>query len=158
MNGSIPCIGIVVLLSNLKPLVNEDSITSWQKGKGLMRPEIFHNRWRTDRDPTRSLEFYSAPAPSRNLKQSSSQQLEAVDATIFERDFALNMAKIQALDPLAKQHALRGVSELMHKMKCIVGKFELDVMLAKTNQVHTCELNVRQMYCKHLAHLLTLFS
>ena len=35
VNGSIPCIGIVVLLSNLKPLVNEDSITSWQKGKGL---------------------------------------------------------------------------------------------------------------------------
>ncbi len=35
VNGCIPCIGILVLLSNLKPLVNEDSITSWQKGKGL---------------------------------------------------------------------------------------------------------------------------
>lgn len=137
-NGGIPCIGILVLLSNLPPLVNESSVTSWQQGKGLMRPEIFKNRWRIDRDPTRYLEKYCPPAPPtprRHLNHAELLTEEAVLSTDVSDKFDQNMQRIEQLAELPKQKALRAVTVLMHQMDRICGKHELDSLLAKTCQV-----------------------
>lgn len=140
-NGGIPCIGILVLLSNLPPLVNEASVTSWQKGKGgsgLMRPEIFKSRWRVDRDPTRYLERYSPPAPPpRRILHNHAdlRPVEAVLPTDISDKFEINMKRIENLDELPKQRALRAVSALMQQMDYICGKHELDVLLVRTCQV-----------------------
>jgi hypothetical protein len=137
-NGGIPCIGILVLLSNLTPLVNETSVTSWQKGKGLMRPEIFKSRWRVDRDPTRFLEKYSPPAPPpprRHLNQTGSAPEEALLTSDVSDKFELIMQRIGELVEVPKQAALRAINGLLQQMDRICGKHELDVLLAKTCQV-----------------------
>jgi hypothetical protein len=136
VNGCIPCIGILVLLSNLKPLVNEVSTTSWQQGKGLMRPEIFINRWRVDRDPTAFLENYSPPAPPKHRESTKSQPVEAVDFSTWADRLDQNLRVALELDALPRQSALLTLNGLMNQMDRVVAKFKFDAQLARTSQVH----------------------
>lgn len=139
VNGCIPCIGILVLLSNLPPLINEVSVTSWQKGKGLLRPEIFHPRWRVDRDPTRFLEKYSPPVPQKTLNSCPIplQPTQAIMSSTLSNQYASNMQRIAELDELPKHLALHAVKNLMQQMDRIVAKHEFDAMLVKTSQAST---------------------
>ncbi len=74
LKGYTPCIGILTVLSNVSPIQfpNEErpaSVSLWLgNSPSLCKPEVFHNRWRTDKDPTRHLTKYSL-IPSRVRKQ-----------------------------------------------------------------------------------------
>jgi len=65
LKGYTPCIGILTVLSNLPPIqvLNEERPTTASLWLGssptLCKPEVFHNRWRTDKDPTQHLTKYS---------------------------------------------------------------------------------------------------
>jgi hypothetical protein len=70
LKGYTPCIGILTVLSNVAPIQVPDkerpaTVTLWLgTSPSLCKPEVFHNRWRTDKDPTRHLTKYSL-IPSR---------------------------------------------------------------------------------------------
>jgi len=65
LKGFTPCIGILTVLSNVPPIQvpNEErpaSVSLWLgTSPSLCKPEVFHNRWRTDKDPTQHLTKYS---------------------------------------------------------------------------------------------------
>ena len=70
LKGYTPCIGILTVLSNVAPIQvpgkeRPATVTLWLgTSPSLCKPEVFHNRWRTDKDPTQHLTKYSL-IPSR---------------------------------------------------------------------------------------------
>jgi hypothetical protein len=139
LRGQTPCIGIITVLANLQPfdVIGRPKLTvsDWLQGNSLLRPEIFQNRWRTDKDPTKDLASYAAI-----LKQPLSRTLVADDAShaVLEQDlenqFRSDMLALSALDDNAKQHALRQLKPVMGKFSSVVAKFVMDARIMKTSQ------------------------
>ncbi len=139
LRGQTPCIGIITVLANLQPfdVIGRPKLTvsDWLQGNSLLRPEIFQNRWRTDKDPTKDLASYAAI-----LKQPLSRTLVADGASqaVLEQDlenqFRSDMVALSALDENAKQHALRQLKPVMGKFSSVVAKFVLDAQIMKTSQ------------------------
>jgi len=139
LRGQTPCIGIITVLSNLQPFDVKDrqklTVSGWLEGNSLLRPEIFQNRWRTDKDPTKDLASYAAI-----LKQPLSRTLVADGAShvVLERDlenqFRSDMLALSALNENAKQHALRQLKPVMGKFSSVVAKFVMDARIMKTSQ------------------------
>jgi len=139
VNGRIPCIGILCLLSNLPPLVNHESTTAWMHGKGLMRPEIFHPRWRVDRDPTQHLVQYTAAPRSTPPPRHAQPCLptEALATSEMMAKFKNQMERVDELEPLQKQAALVAIRSVLQKSEEVVCKYTLDSRIVRTNQVQT---------------------
>jgi hypothetical protein len=139
LRGQTPCIGIITVLSNLQPFDVECrqklTVSDWLEGQSLLRPEIFQNRWRTDKDPTKDLATYAAV-----MKQPLSRSLVADGASqaVLEQDletqFRNDMLALSALDENAKQHALRQLKPVMGKFSSVVAKFVMDSRIMKTSQ------------------------
>ena len=74
LKGYTPCIGILTVLSNVSPIQVPDeqrpaSVSLWLgKTTSLCKPEVFHNRWRTDKDPTQHLTKYSLIPPRVHVR------------------------------------------------------------------------------------------
>ncbi len=111
------------------------TISEWLGGGTLLKPEIFQNRWRTDKDPTQDLATYAVV-----LKQPLSHvhEKDAASSTVLESDlqsqFGRDMDAISALDPNVKQLALKQLKPVMGKFSTIVAKFVLDSRIMKTAQ------------------------
>lgn len=138
LRGQTPCIGIITVLSNLQPFEVEGrqklTVSDWLEGQSLLRPEIFQNRWRTDKDPTKDLATYAAVMKqplSRSLVDGASQAVLEQD---LETQFRNDMLALSALDQNAKQHALRQLKPVMGKFSSIVSKFVMDSRIMKTSQ------------------------
>ena len=139
LRGQTPCIGIITVLSNLQPFDVKDrqrlTVSDWLDGNSLLRPEIFQNRWRTDKDPTKDLATYAAV-----MKQPLSRSIVADGASqaVLEQDletqFSNDMADLSALDPETKQLALRQLKPLMGKVHSLVARFVKDAQILKTSQ------------------------
>lgn len=139
LRGQTPCIGIITVLSNLDPFDVEgrqkSTVSDWLQGNSLLRPEIFQNRWRTDKDPTKDLATYSAI-----LKQPLSRSVVADDRShaVLEQDvtsqFNNDMAALSTLDQTSKQHALRQLKPIMARFSSTVAKFVADARIMKTCQ------------------------
>jgi hypothetical protein len=63
--------------------------------------------------------------------------VEAVDTSTWADRLEQNMQVALDLDALPRQSALLALNDLMKQMDRVVGKYKLDVLLAKTSQVHT---------------------
>ena len=111
------------------------TVSDWLEGNSLLRPEIFQNRWRTDKDATKDLATYAAV-----MRQPLSRSSEAVGESnvVLEQDletqFSNDMADLSALDPETKQLALRQMKPLMGKVHSIVARFVRDAQILKTSQ------------------------
>ncbi len=145
LQGRTPCIGILTTLSNLKPLPGvgrPDSVTAWLGiNRDLCKPEIFNNRWRTDKDPTQYLAKYSLVG--RRSKQAvASQQHDDVPDLVLANDLREHLEEaITALSELPErrnQQALVGVKAVMMQIDGIVAKHVLDETICKTSQVSQC--------------------
>jgi hypothetical protein len=141
LHGLTPCIGILTTLSNLKPLAGvgrPDSVTAWLGAKNdLCRPEIFNNRWRTDKDPTQHLSKYSyighhSQAPPPHEASSPSDPVLEQDLRDHVESF---LSSISHLDPNQKQHALVRAKPVLNQLDAIVSKFVRDDEICKTQQV-----------------------
>ena len=143
LQGRTPCIGILTTLSNLKPLPGigrPESVTAWLGvNRDLCKPEIFNNRWRTDKDPTQYLAKYSLVG--RRPKPTVAPQQHVPDL-VLEDDLRENLENaITALSELPErrhQQALVSVKAVMMQIDGIVAKHVLDETICKTSQVSQC--------------------
>ena len=139
LGGQTPCIGIITVLSNLQPFDVEGrqklTVSAWLEGNSLLRPEIFQNRWRTDKDPTKELASYGA-VMRHPLSRSSEAvgESKAVLEQDLETQFSDDIADLNALDPETKQAALRQLKPIMGKVHSIVARFVKDAQILKTSQ------------------------
>ena len=154
LKGRTPCIGILTTLSNLKPLPGigrPDSVTEWLGiNRDLCKPEIFNNRWRTDKDPTQYLAKYSLVGrrPKHTVAPHQHGPTPQCDP-VLEDDLRAHLEEaITALSELPKrrnQQALVSVKAVMMQIDGIVAKHVLDDTICKTSQVSQC-FCVRHVY------------
>jgi hypothetical protein len=111
------------------------TVSAWLEGNSLLRPEIFQNRWRTDKDPTKDLATY-ATVIKQPLSRSGETDGEshAVLEQDLENQFSSDMLALNALDPKSKQLALRQLKPVMGKFHSIVARFVTDARIMKTSQ------------------------
>jgi hypothetical protein len=135
-SGLTPCIGIMTALSNVTPFDGPQrpkTVGDWLQGGSLLRPEVFHNRWRTDKDPSADLASYAFVV---KRPRSASEVHDA--APILESDiiaqFNTEMEAIATLGDIQKQSALRQLKPVMGQFRSIVSRFVRDSMLMKTAQ------------------------
>jgi hypothetical protein len=139
-NGRIPCIGILTVLQNLTPLVGPASIFEWIGTGGLKKPEIFHNRWRIDKDPTRVLLKYSLAATAQaSCQHSSNSEPPLLAPTVIPADvnkiFEDQMRRVSKLDdPRTKQNVLKNLTKLLSQNESYLAKYELDSMIHKVQK------------------------
>jgi hypothetical protein len=139
LRGLTPCIGIITVLSNLEPFKVQGrqdlSVSSWLEGNTLLRPEIFHDRWRTDKDPTKELPRYAAIV-KQPLSRSGvgGSEPQAVLEQDLETQFNTDMLALNELDPIGKQHALKQLKPILGKFSSTVAKFVMDARIMKTSQ------------------------
>ncbi len=146
LQGRTPCIGILTTLSNLKPLPGTgrpESVTAWLgTNHDLCKPEIFNNRWRTDKDPTQYLAKYSLVG--RRPQQTDAPQDKNAPRSdlVLEDDLRGHLEEaITALSELPErrnQQALVSVKAVMTQIDRIVAKHVLDETICKTSQVSQC--------------------
>jgi hypothetical protein len=136
-NGRIPCIGILTVLQNLKPLIGPCSIKDWLSGKGLERPELFHKRWRVDKDPTLHLSNYLL-APRVTMEQRHKRQpansLHVADSLIpadLSKKYEDQLQRTQGLNPLSKAAALVQMNKVLAENEKVLARFELDDKIHK---------------------------
>ena len=100
-----------------------------------MRPEIFQDRWRTDKDPTRHLATYAASTkkPLSHSVVAAGEALAVLDEDL-QTQFTRDMLALNALDPNAKQHALKQLKPALNKFSTIVARFVFDSKILKTSQ------------------------
>jgi hypothetical protein len=151
------------VLSNVPPEGADcpESVTAWLgNSPSLCKPEIFHRRWRTDLDPTQHLAKYSlAPAPvsatntqcflslnyvyteipqAAHSTPRNAQAKEKAILTVPDMIARCNSALqfFSNLDPQQCQQALVRVQPFVTQMESVRSRFELDVKIAKTQQVY----------------------
>jgi hypothetical protein len=139
LRGQTPCIGIITVLSNLQPFDVEGrqklTVSAWLDGKSLLKPEIFQNRWRTDKDPTKHLLTYAAVTKQPlSASVQAAGEAPAVLQQDLEAQFARDMDALNSLDPIAKQHALKQLKPVLNKFSTVAARFVLDSKIMKTNQ------------------------
>jgi hypothetical protein len=138
LRGQTPCIGIITVLSNLEPFDVEGrqklTVSAWLEGGSLLRPEIFQNRWRTDKDPTKELTQYAAIVKQPLSSGVAAGESHAVLEQDLETQFSSDMLALKSLDQFSKQHALRQLKSIMGKFSSTVSKFVMDSRLMKTSQ------------------------
>jgi hypothetical protein len=113
------------------------SVTEWLQGGSLLRPEIFHHRWRTDKDPTvhlASFEFIVKKplSHSRDADDPSKVILEEDIRTQFEQQMAIIASCID--DHQTKTRALQQLKPVMNQFTSVVSRYVMDAKLLKTCQ------------------------
>jgi hypothetical protein len=131
-NGCIPCIGILTVLQNLKPLVGPSSISDWLKGKGLERPEIFHNRWRIDKDPTMHMSNSYTLVPRKQQQRDRDHEmfLPLIPADLSRR-FEDQVQRAQALAPGSQAAALARIAKSLSENDAVLAIYERDSKIQK---------------------------
>ena len=138
-NGRIPCVGILTVLQNLPPLVGTANLFEWGSG-GLKKPEIFHGRWRVDKDPSRVLMKYCLAATRQASHPQHStvsepllpaSQVIPADVTKMHED---QMRRVSKLDPRAQTNVLKNMMKLLSQNASLLAKYELDSMIHKVSK------------------------
>jgi hypothetical protein len=130
----------MTVLSNVKPFEGPgrpNTVGEWLgTGGTLLKPELFHHRWRTDKDPTSDLASYSfvvkRPVSSSANVGDNAQQIILESDLISQ--FSQHMTDLTSLDDITKQRALRQLLPIMGQFKSVVSRFTRDSMLMKTCQ------------------------
>jgi hypothetical protein len=130
----------MTVLSNVKPFEGPgrpNTVGEWLgTGGTLVKPELFHHRWRTDKDPTSDLASYNfvvkRPVSSSADVGDNAQQI--ILESDFISQFSQHMADLTTLDDITKQRALRQLLPIMGQLKNVVSRFARDSMLMKTCQ------------------------
>jgi hypothetical protein len=143
-----PCIGILTVLSNVPPIQvpNEErpaSVSVWLgSSPSLCKPEVFHNRWRTDKDPTQHLVKYSlipSRVPPRQATTADPRDTLLVPDMMKRCTDVFNF--FSGLDDHTRQQALGRAYPIVSQLESLKARFEMDVLIAKTQQVvHYCIL------------------
>lgn len=129
----------MTVLSNLEPFKVDGrkdlTVSSWLEGNTLLRPEIFQNRWRTDKDPTKELTQYAAIV-KQPLARSGAGDCEpqAVLESDLETQFSNDMLALKGLDPIPRHLALRQLRPILGRFSSTVAKHVLDARIMKTCQ------------------------
>lgn len=147
-NGRTPCIGILTVLQNLKPLIGPASVSEWLRGKGLEKPEIFDNRWRVDKDPTMHLsECLLAPRTHRGARPPAVLLAPTIPADLRNK-FEEQLARAQAFNPASQATALAHFSKALAGNELVLARFERDVkiqQMTKSRGVNrTSMMDIRQ--------------
>ncbi len=139
LSGLTPCIGILTVLSNLQPVQGPDrpiSVSDWLKGGSLLKPEIFHHRWRTDKDPTvdlASFDFIAKRPLSRSLDATGTSEKVILEEDI-KAQFDEQMSLLASLDDQEKLKTLKHLQPVMNQFKSVVSRSVRDSKLLKTWQ------------------------
>jgi hypothetical protein len=142
LSTKCPCVGILRTLLNVQPDDPALSLSQWlQKGgKGLLKPEIFNNRVRIDKDPTRFFPQYLKLTQARKLPaaQSSDTPQRTISAVVTKQDVAAAyddiVTRISALEIQVQKGA---DSRLLHHLQDfdrVLQRFELDAKVTVTCQ------------------------
>jgi hypothetical protein len=140
LSTKCPCVGIQRVLLNVQPDDTTVSLSQWllKGGKGLLKPEIFNNRLRIDKDPTRFFPQYlqvarrptadrPTDAPHRTVPAVvTTQDVGAVYDDLCTRISSLDI-KVQHGANIKLLHHLRDFDRFLHR-------FELDTQVAVTCQ------------------------
>jgi hypothetical protein len=139
-NGKIPCIGILTVLQNLTPLVGPASLIEWLGAGGLKRPEIFNERWRVDKDPTRVLSKYclTATAQASNPQHSNISERPLPASAVIPADFTKicedQMRRVGKLETREQTNVLTNMIKLISQNESLLAKYELDAMVHKVKR------------------------
>jgi hypothetical protein len=112
------------------------TVSEWLQGGSLLKPEIFHHRWRTDKDPTLHLASFDfivkKPLPhSSDANYSSKVILE--DDIIAQFDEQMQLVASLG-DTESKMRALKNLQPVMNQFRSVVSRFVMDDKLLKTSQ------------------------
>lgn len=138
LSGLTPCIGILTVLSNLQPVQGPNrptSVSDWLKGDSLLKPEIFHHRWRTDKDPTvdlASFDFIVKRPLSYSLHETDTSEVILEDD--IKAQFDEQMTLLASLDEQEKLKTLKQLKLVMNQFKSVVSRSVMDAKLLKTCQ------------------------
>ncbi len=135
-NSKIPCIGILTLLQNLTPLVGPASVSEWLGKKGLCRPEIFANRWRVDKDPTKFILQMNLAPRSRSQASTSATRATCSTSGVSSLDdlsqkYSDQLRRVEKLSPSAQKVALDRMHASWKQNEHLLAKFELDELIHK---------------------------
>lgn len=138
LSGLTPCIGILTVLSNLQPVQGPNrpsSLSDWLKGGSLLKPEIFHHRWRTDKDPTVHLDSFDfiVKKPLSHSRHETDTSEVILEDDIKEQ-FNEQMTHVASLNDQEKLKTLKQLKPVMNQFKSIVSRSVRDAKLLKTCQ------------------------
>jgi len=142
LSTKCPCVGIQRALLNVPPEEDGVTLSQWlgKGGKGLLKPEIFNNRVRIDKDPTRFFPQYLTVACQAPAVKSSTSDpaVRAVAAVTTAQDVSTSyddiVHRISVLN-LKVQHGAN--DKLLHHLREFdryLERFELDAKVAVTCQ------------------------
>ena len=138
LSGLTPCIGILTVLSNLQPVQGPNrptSLSDWLKGGSLLKPEIFHHRWRTDKDPTvdlASFDFIVKRPLSHSRHETDTSEVILEDD--IKDQFNEQMTLLASLNDQEKLKTLKQLKPVMNQFKSVVSRSVRDAKLLKTCQ------------------------
>ncbi len=140
LSTKCPCVGIQRVLLNVQPDVPDLSLSQWllRGGKGLLKPEIFNNRVRIDKDPTRFFPGYLQVARTRPVDQSSATPHRTVSAVVTAQDVAVRyedlVTRISGLEIKVQPGANSRLLHHLDEFDRVLQRFELDAKVAVTCQ------------------------
>jgi hypothetical protein len=140
LSTKCPCVGIQRVLLNVQPGDTTLTLSQWllKGGKGLLKPEIFNNRVRIDKDPTRFFPQYLTAARQPTVARSTDAPRRTVPAVVTTQDVGAVyddlVARISDLEIKVQQGANGKLLHHLQEFDRFLQRFELDAKVAVTCQ------------------------